>query len=90
MPTATHELAPGHDTHCSWPVGITGFGVGVTDHPRAEALTGAEAFADTEALAGITAAPARTTAASRTATFAAFRLILPGRLVQNFIVTPML
>src|SRR5215472_8653092 len=102
-----HELAAGHDTQFSWPVGITGFGLGVTDQPR------------TEAFAGIAATPARTTAARRTDTFAAFRLVLPsrerrragpgqtespapatpagsaagaaapGRLVQNFMVTPM-
>src|SRR5215469_1830329 len=68
-----HELAAGQDTQFSWPVGITGFGLGVTDQPRTEALTG------TEALAGIPAAPARTTAARRTDIFAAFRLILPSR-----------
>src|SRR5262249_54256883 len=68
-----HELAAGQDTHKSWPVGITGFGLGVTDQPLAEALTG------TEALAGIPAAPARTTAARRTDTFAAFRLMPPSR-----------
>src|SRR5215469_15708594 len=109
-----HELAAGQDTQFSWPVGITGFGLGVTDQPPAEALTGTEAFA------GIAATPARTTAARRTDTFAAFRLVLPsrerrragpgqtespapatpagsaagaaapGRLVQNFMITPML
>jgi hypothetical protein len=114
VPTAMHELAAGHDTHCSCPVGTAGFGVGVTDQPCPEALTG------TEALAGIAAAPARTTAASRTDTVAAFRLILrsrerrragrgqaenpapatpagsaagaaaAGRLVQTFMITPML
>jgi len=68
-----HELAAGQDTQFSWPVGITGFGLGVTDQPRTEAPTG------TEALAGIPAAPARTTAARRTDIFAAFRLILPSR-----------
>src|SRR5262249_53368339 len=108
-----HELAAGHDTQKSWPVGITGFGVGVTDQPCAETLAG------TEALAGIAAAPASTTAIRRTDTFAAIPLILPsrgrrgsgagqpedpvrarpaaraagaataGRLVQNFMVTPM-
>src|SRR5215472_3169797 len=108
-----HELAAGQDTQKSWPVGITGFGLGVTDHPDAEAPAG------TEALAGIPAAPARTTAARRTDTFATTPLILPsrgrrrpragqtentvparpaaraagaatgGRLVQNFMVTPM-
>ena len=80
-----HELAAGQDTQKSWPVGVTGFGVGVTDQP------GTEAVAGTEALAGIPAAPARTTAARRTDIVAAIRLILPsGRLVQNFMVTPML
>src|SRR5215468_4153502 len=80
-----HEFAAGQDTEKSWPVGMTGFGLGVTDQPRAEALTG------TEALAGIPAAPARTTAARRTDTFAAFRPILPsGCLVQNFMITPIL
>src|SRR5215470_6377904 len=92
---------------------MTGFGLGVTDQPGAEALTG------TEALAGIPAAPASTTVARKMDTFAAFRLIRPprerrrpgagqtentiparpaesaagaataGRLVQNFMVTPM-
>ena len=80
-----HELAAGQDTQKSWPVGITGFGLGVTDLPCPEALTG------TEALAGIAAAPASTTAASRTDTFAAFRLVVPsGGLVQSLMVTPML
>jgi len=108
-----HELAAGQDTQFSWPVGITGFGLGVTDQPRTEALTG------TDALAGIPAAPARMTAARRTDVFAAIPLILPfrgrrpragqtentvparpassaagaataGRLVQIFMVTPML
>src|SRR5215471_10237093 len=103
-----HELAAGQDTQKSWPVGITGFGLGVTDQPG------------TEALAGIPAAPARTTATRRTDVFAAIPLILPsrgrrrprvgqtegtilarpapsaagaataGRLVQSFMVTPML
>src|SRR5215469_17591622 len=85
VPTAMHELAAGQDTQKSWPVGITGFGLGVTDQPCAEALTG------TEALAGIAAAPARTSAASRTDIVAALRLILPsGRFAQNFMITPML
>src|SRR5215471_2526874 len=44
-----HELAAGQDTQKSWPVGITGFGVGVTDQPP-----GAEAPAGTEARAGET------------------------------------
>src|SRR6516164_7448333 len=109
-----HELAAGQDTEKSWPVGITGFGLGVIDQPRTKAAAG------TEALAGIAAAPARATATRRTDTFAAVRLILPsrerrrwsaartedtipvqpttsaagaataGRLVQNFMVTPML
>src|SRR6516164_7285555 len=101
-----HELAAGQDTQRSWPVGITGFGLRVTDQPGTAPLAG------TEALAGIPAAPARTTATSRTGSFAAIRLILPsrqrrpgagqtantvparpaasGRLVQNFMVTPML
>src|SRR5215472_8845466 len=68
-----HELAAGQDTQKSWPVGITGFGLGMTDQPCAEALAG------TEALAGIPAAPARTTAARRTEIFAAIRLIVPSR-----------
>jgi hypothetical protein len=109
-----HEFAAGQDTEKSWPVGMTRFGLGVTDQPGAEALTG------TEALAGIPAAPASTTATRKMDTFAAFRLIRPprerrrlsagqtentiparsaesaagaataGRLVQNFMVTPML
>src|SRR6516225_1854800 len=40
-----HELAAGQDTQKSWPVGITGFGVGVTDQPGAEAPAGTEARA---------------------------------------------
>jgi len=28
-----HQLAAGQDTQKSWPVGITGFGLGVIDHP---------------------------------------------------------
>src|SRR6516165_9874934 len=68
-----HELAAGHDTQKSWPVGITGFGLGVTDQPRTESL------ARTEALAGIPAAPARRTATSRTDTFAAIPPTLPSR-----------
>src|SRR5215472_6805942 len=40
-----HELAAGQDTQKSWPVGITGFGLGVTDQPRAEAPAGTEARA---------------------------------------------
>src|SRR6516164_11479078 len=68
-----HELAAGQDTQNSWPVGITGFGLGVTDQPDAEAPAG------TEALAGIPAAPARTTAARRTDIFAASPMIPPSR-----------
>jgi hypothetical protein len=64
-----HESAAGQDTQKSWPVGITGFGLGVTDQPGAEALTG------TEALAGIPAAPARTTAAA-TPAISASRCVL--------------
>src|SRR5215472_7383411 len=64
-----HELAAGQDTQKSWPVGITGFGLGVTDQP----------CAGTDALAGIAVAPARTTATRRTDTFAAIPLILPSR-----------
>src|SRR5215471_10989495 len=44
-PTAMHELAAGQDTQKSWPVGITGFGLGVTDQPGAEAPAGTEARA---------------------------------------------
>src|SRR5215469_7610761 len=40
-----HELAAGQDTQKSWPVGITGFGLGVTDQPGAEAPAGTEARA---------------------------------------------
>src|SRR5215831_13277589 len=68
-----HELAAGQDTQKSWPVGITGFGLHVTDQPRAEALAGIEAFA------GIPAAPARATTTVRTDIFAAIRLSLPSR-----------
>src|SRR6516164_9722994 len=46
---------------------MTGFGLGVTDQPGAEALTGIEA------------APASTTAARKTDTFAALRPIRPPR-----------
>src|SRR5215831_18256356 len=67
------ELAAGQDTQKSWPVGITGFGLGVTDQPRTEAPAG------TEALAGFPAAPARTTATKRTDIFAAIPLIRPSR-----------
>jgi hypothetical protein len=63
-----HELAAGQDTQNSWPVGITGFGLGVTDQPR-------EAPAGTEALAGIPAAPAKTTAAA-TPAISASRCVL--------------
>src|SRR5215469_2446812 len=45
VPTAMHELAAGQDTQKSWPVGITGVGLGVTDQPRAEAPAGTEARA---------------------------------------------
>src|SRR5690348_17223979 len=68
-----HQLASGQDTQKSWPVGITGFGLAVTDQPCAESPAG------TEALAGIPAAPASTTAIRRTDSFAAIRLILPSR-----------
>jgi len=67
-------LAAGQDTQNSWPAGITGFGLGVTDQPRAETPTG------TDALAGTPAAPAATAATKTTDTFAA----------QNFMITPML
>src|SRR5215469_14725918 len=69
VPTAMHELAAGQDTQKSWPVGITGFGLGVTDQPCAA----------TEAPAGIAVAPASTTATRRADTFAAIPLILPSR-----------
>src|SRR5215510_6851977 len=68
-----HEFAAGQDTQKSWPVGITGFGLSVTDQPRTGAPAGTEAFA------GIPAAPARTTAARRTDIFAAGPMILPSR-----------
>jgi hypothetical protein len=42
-----HELAVGQDTQNSWPVGITGFGLGVTDQPGTEALAGSAAAAAT-------------------------------------------
>src|SRR5215472_7874258 len=67
------ELAAGQDTQKSWPVGITGFGLGVTDQPCAESPAG------TEALAGIPAAPARTTATRKTDIFAAGPMIPPSR-----------
>jgi hypothetical protein len=74
-----HQFAAGQDTQRSCPVGITTFGLGVTDQPRTEALAGTEAPAGTEA------APARTTATSGTDIFAAI-----PRLIQSFMVTPML
>src|SRR5215471_19779703 len=40
-----HKLAAGQETQKSWPAGITGFGLGVTDQPRAEAPAGTEARA---------------------------------------------
>src|SRR6516165_4686494 len=70
-----HELAAGQDTQKSWPVGITGFGVGVTDQPR-------EALAGTEALAGIAAAPARTTAAATPAISARRRVLMSASSCQ--------
>jgi hypothetical protein len=36
-----HEFVAGQDTQNSWPVGITGFGLGVIDHPPAGGLAGA-------------------------------------------------
>ncbi|HEX9413771.1 MAG TPA: hypothetical protein VF916_09745 [Ktedonobacterales bacterium] len=52
VPTAMHELAVGQVTQKSWPVGISGFGLGVIDHP------------DPEALAGVAKAPIRMAAAA--------------------------
>src|SRR5262249_61313622 len=40
-----HKLAAGQDTQNSWPAGITGVGLGVTDQPRADAPAGTEARA---------------------------------------------
>jgi hypothetical protein len=40
-PTAMHEFTAVHDAQNSWPVGISGLGLGVTDHPAPEALAGA-------------------------------------------------
>src|SRR5262249_18867200 len=40
-----HKLAAGQDTQNSWPVGITGFGLGVTGQPRADTPPGTEARA---------------------------------------------
>src|SRR6516225_7969522 len=51
-----HELAAGQDTPKSWPVGITGFGLGVIDHPGTGALVPAAAPA---------AGPSSTTAAPK-------------------------
>jgi len=56
VPTAMHELAAGQDTPKSWPVGITGFGLGVIDHPGTGALVPAAAPA---------AGPSSTTAAPK-------------------------
>ncbi len=41
VPTAMHESAAGQDTQKSCPVGILGFGLGVTDQPGPEATAGA-------------------------------------------------
>ena len=60
MPTATHELAAGQDTQWSWPVGITGFGLGAIDHPGTEALVPAAAPA--AGPSSTAAAPKATTA----------------------------
>jgi hypothetical protein len=68
-----HESAAGQDTQNSWPVGITGFGLGVTDQPG------------TEALAGSAAAPATAIAASRADIVAVIRL---RRVVHHFMITP--
>jgi hypothetical protein len=43
-PIATHEFDPAHDTQHSWPVGICGLGMGVTDHPGTRALADAAAL----------------------------------------------
>jgi len=79
VPTAMHQLAFGHDTQSSWPVGVTGFGVGATDQPPTEVVAGTGALAETEALAGIAPAPIRTTAPTSVDVFAATRLILLSR-----------
>jgi hypothetical protein len=65
-----HELAAGQDTQNSWPVGITGFGLGVTDHPGTAAPADAAGAAFTDAAAppaspGNSAAAAAATVARR-------------------------
>ena len=62
-----HQLAVGQDTQKSWPVGITGFGVGVIDHPRTGALADAAAAAPACAAAPA-AGPSSTTAAPKATT----------------------
>src|SRR5215469_8681290 len=92
-----HQLASGHDSQFSCPVGIIGFGLGATDQPRTDATAG------TDALAGAAAGPATAMAATSTGTIAATRLNFPARpafcaartaeasrLVHTFMVTPML
>src|SRR5215469_8804299 len=68
-----HQLASGHDSQFSCPVGIIGFGLGATDQPRTDATAG------TDALAGAAAGPATAMAATSTGTIAATRLNFPAR-----------
>src|SRR5262245_66545566 len=62
-----HQLAVGQDTQKSWPVGITGFGVGVIDHPRTGALADAAATAP-PCVAAPAAGPSSTTPAPKATT----------------------
>src|SRR5580704_3585358 len=74
-----HEPAAGQDTQNSWPVGITGFGLGVTDHPDPRAAAagsarssgwplGSDTFARAGAGRAVTASEATTTLARPTRT----------------------
>src|SRR5215472_5514824 len=62
-----HQLAVGQDTQKSWPVGITGFGVGVIDHPRTGALADAAATAP-PCVAAPAVGPSSTTPAPKATT----------------------
>jgi hypothetical protein len=57
-PIATHEFDAAHDAQDSWPVGICGLGVDVTDQPGTGAL--ADAAAPAAGPGSTTAGPAAT------------------------------
>jgi hypothetical protein len=64
-PTAMHESGAVHDAQNSWPVGISGLGVGVTDQPGTGGLADAaltEAPAPAAGPSNTTAAPMATAA----------------------------